>query len=323
MLIPEYWAEARIQQRRAGRQVTVRRYGWSDESQAAAQEHAQLRAEQALESIFQGENLPRQEAKNSYGDEDTPIREEIIDRNGSSVVTRNSYGALCLNTPNVLFADIDFNNVYLISGFNWVVLTLSSIMLGSACWAAFGAVWLLVVPAVFVVALLVEAAYQRWRLWSDIENRNARNRIDEFAARHPDWCLRVYRTPAGYRVLVTHDVFAPEGEPARELFEALDSDPVYVLMCRKQSCFRARVSPKPWRIGMKKRIKPRRGAWPFPAEKMPYRRAWVAEYEEASKDYAACEYIGTLGKGATHPDVARVQELHDRLSRALSGLPTA
>ena len=33
---------------------------------------------------------------------------EIVSRHGETVITRNSYGALCLNTPNALFADVDY-----------------------------------------------------------------------------------------------------------------------------------------------------------------------------------------------------------------------
>lgn len=36
MIIPQFWAEHRIQEKRDGRQVTVRRWGWSDTSEADA-----------------------------------------------------------------------------------------------------------------------------------------------------------------------------------------------------------------------------------------------------------------------------------------------
>lgn len=41
------------------------------------------------------------------GADGVPIREENLAEHGSTVITRNSYGARCLNTPDVLFADID------------------------------------------------------------------------------------------------------------------------------------------------------------------------------------------------------------------------
>ena len=108
MIVPQYWAESRVQVRREGRQVTVRRFGWSDISPQDAQAQADTRAQEALERILSGENLRRREPKLAYnGAEGVPIREEIVSRQGETVITRNVYGALCLNTPNVLFADID------------------------------------------------------------------------------------------------------------------------------------------------------------------------------------------------------------------------
>jgi hypothetical protein len=36
-----------------------------------------------------------------------PIREEVVAQHGETAITRNAYGSLCLNTPNMLFADVD------------------------------------------------------------------------------------------------------------------------------------------------------------------------------------------------------------------------
>lgn len=111
MIVPQFWAEARLQHRAQKKQVTVRRFGWSDLSQEAAQAHADVRVREAFDRILSGEKLPRREHKESYnGAEGLPIREQIVARHGETVITRNSYGALCLNTPNVLFADIDFDD---------------------------------------------------------------------------------------------------------------------------------------------------------------------------------------------------------------------
>jgi hypothetical protein len=108
MLIPYFWAECRLQTKLAKRQVTVKRWGWSDLSQDDAQELANRRAKEAMERILNGETLRRLEAKDTYGTADgVPIREEVVSRHAEVVITRNSYGSLCLNTPNVLFADVD------------------------------------------------------------------------------------------------------------------------------------------------------------------------------------------------------------------------
>ena len=109
MLVPKFWAEARVQHRAGRKQVTVRRYGWSDASQQEAQANADARAKEALARILAGEKLHRRDHKIPYnGAEGLPIREEILSTHGDAVITRNSYGAHCLNTPSVLFADIDF-----------------------------------------------------------------------------------------------------------------------------------------------------------------------------------------------------------------------
>ena len=109
MIVPNFWAEARVQHRRKGKQVTIRRFGWSDANQEEAQNNAEKRAAEALERAVAGESLPRRERKVPYnGGDGVPIREEVVSRYGETVITRNSYGARCLNTPGVLFADIDF-----------------------------------------------------------------------------------------------------------------------------------------------------------------------------------------------------------------------
>ena len=94
-------------------------------------------------------------------------------------------------------------------------------------------------------------------------------------------------------------------------------------MCTNQHCFRARVSPKPWRIGIETHLKPRPGVWPIKPDRMPDRVRWVDEYERKAKAYAACRYIGAKGNGVVDPAVEKVRALHDELCRAHSELPLA
>ena len=39
-------------------------------------------------------------------------------------------------------------------------------------------------------------------------------RVDWFLEKHPDWHLRIYRTPAGLRLLAMHQTFGPDEEVA-------------------------------------------------------------------------------------------------------------
>ncbi len=106
-------------------------------------------------------------------------------------------------------------------------------------------------------------------------------------------------------------------------FDAVGVDPVYARMCLNQQCFRARLTPKPWRIGIAAHMKPRPGVWPVAPERRPVRDAWIANYEAASRGYAACRFLDAVGTGAVHIDIERVRRLHDDASKALQDLPIA
>lgn len=109
MLVPQFWAQGRIQHRESGRQITIRRFGWSDASQFDAQALADARAAEAMQRWLSGGSVAQREPKVPYnGAQGVPIREEIVSRHGETIVTRNSNGARCLNSPNTLFVDIDY-----------------------------------------------------------------------------------------------------------------------------------------------------------------------------------------------------------------------
>jgi len=325
MIVPQYWAEARIRERVKGRQVTVRRWGWSDESADLAQAHADARAKDALQRILGGEDLPRRETRVAYnGADGVPIREEIVSRHGDTVVTRNGYGALCLNTPDVLFADVDFGEPKLPCALLIAVPLLSALAAGLVVSRHRG----MVILAVLMGSLALVAA--GWKGLHRLKTSRAggpeaqaREKIVRFLKTRPDWNVRVYRTPAGLRALVLHRRFDPRSPEAGEFFDALGSDPLYVRMCTKQYCFRARVSPKPWRIGIDTHLRPRPGVWPIRPARLPDRKQWVAAYDAAARGYASCRYQESFGRGPEEPGAAEVRALHDELSRALTSLPIA
>lgn len=323
MIVPRYWAEARLQRREPGRQVTVRRFGWSDLDQQDAERLAQLRAAEALARIWLGEALPRREHKVPYnGAEGLPIREEILAEHGDAVITRNSYGAACLNTPDVLFADVDFHAPPMS-----VLLHLAGVLATIGIGLAVRAGGMLIVSMavlVFLVHPVVVALLQRWRVTRQGgAEAVARRRVLAFVQQHPDWRLRVYRTPHGLRLLAMHATFAPDSAAVAAFFAAIGADPVYVRMCQRQQCFRARVSPKPWRIGIEGRMRPRPGIWPVSAERLPDRQRWVGQYERVAAAFASCRYVETVGSATVDAKAEAVRALHDEWSRAGSQLPIA
>jgi len=325
MIVPQFWAEGRAHAQQAGRSFTVRRFGWSDASLAEAQANADARAAEALERVLSGENLRRRELKVPYnGADGLPIREEIVARYGDIIITRNSYGARCLNSPNALFADIDYEVTPPPVLFLVTLLVLVGLAAGVGWWASSWCLGLVLgfvaVAAAWSIALVQIRALQNVRGGAETA---ARNRLARFAEDHPDWSVRVYRTPAGLRLLATHRPFDPIEPAVSDFFAATGADVQYVRMCRNQQCFRARVSPKPWRIGIDHHIRPRPGVWPVRPERLPQRRAWIDAYEEVAAGFASCEFVETVGSGISHPELASVVRLHDELSRATSGLPIA
>lgn len=319
MIVPDYWAEARRQQRVSGKQVTVRRYGWSSTSEADAQSMAEARADEALRRILIGESLDRRERKLAYnGAAGVPIREEVLARHGEEVITRNAYGAHCLNTPHALFADIDFSPE---TRAKQVLLAFAALAGASVIFGMALRSWGLTLGLLFVS--LIAAAPLAGLIVRLVETANggaehiARRRLASFLTANPSWNVRLYRTPAGYRVLATHRPFDASSDEVQRFFAAVSADPVYVRMCTNQSCFRARLTAKPWRIGISAHMRPRPGVWPVRPELAAARNEWVTNYEARAAAFAACRYIESVGSGVVHESLSSVVDLHDRESRAL------
>lgn len=325
MMVPAYWAEARRQRREGGRQVTVRRFGWSDASDLDAQAMADRRADEALELAWVDKKVVRREQKVPYnGADGLPIREEIVARHGDVVITRNSYGARCLNTPDVCFVDIDFDEadprgLSAVVGF--------AVLAGAAAGWARGS--LLVGAIAGVVVLIAGSVVWGWlarrrKSAFDAQRRpRAIERVRAFLRDHPAWSMRVYDTPNGLRLLVTHALFDATSSVVRELFDAVRADKAYVWMSVHQRCFRARLTAKPWRIGITDHLRPRPGVWPVDPARRPERERWLAMYDTKAQVWAACRFAEAIGSGAIHAKVAPVIDLHDMESGALSQRPLA
>ncbi len=317
MIVPEYWSEAKERVVIDGKSRTLKRFGWSDSSERDAFEHAKQRVAEAAARYRAGEQVRTMDHKIAYnGAEGLPIREEIVSRHGDAVITRNAYGALCLNTPDTVFADVDIEELRL-PWVTWLYLLLFAV---AGAWGSreFGTWWVLAVAMlVGFFASHVFAALTEWVVtrFSPDPFDASRARIEQFAQNNPDWHLRLYRTPKGYRVLVMHRTFDAAEEPAFEFLRQIGSDPLYIRMCRNQRCFRARVSPKPWRIGME-RIRPRPGTWPLKPQWMPGRKEWVRQYELKADRYASCRFEATLGAGRTDRKCDKVRAVHDQHCRS-------
>lgn len=118
--------------------------------------------------------------------------------------------------------------------------------------------------------------------------------------------FRIYETYQGARVIVIGRDFDPLHRETVDLMREFNCDRLYVTLCQKQACFRARLTPKPHRMNM------RRYRVPFPREgEDPELTRWLADYERESRNFNVCRFIEQVG--ARHP-LSDVIRLHDEIS---------
>lgn len=261
-------------------------WGWSDASLSDAQARAETSARRTAAKLAAGQPLER------YGYADRPLREEILREIKSpggdvaALVTRNTYGCQVLNAARVMFVDVDLPEAKAAGAGGW----LKSLFRKAPP------------PAADDHVGPVLAKAEAW------------------ARQNAGWGWRVYRTKAGLRLLATHALFDPVSPAAESVFAALDADPLYARLCRVQECFRARLTPKPWRCGA---ANPPAG-WPWlnTRQENAYRQ-WERSYLKAAAGHATCALVATIGNSAIHPEIQPIVTLHDDATRVGATLPLA
>jgi len=219
-----------------------------------------------------------------------PCREQILrefkDSAGdtSAVITRNAYGCQVLNTARAMFVDIDLPEPKKSGG-------LLSRLFGKP-----------EVPP------------------PGNPQSEALARIEHWTRSNAAWGWRIYRTRAGLRLLATHGLVEADSEVANGVFAALGADPLYRQLCKSQKCFRARLTPKPWRCGL--RDKPARWPW-FDLKQEQRFQKWEAQYQTLSAEWATCEFVRHIGNPTVHPEVQALLNIHDEPTRAESKMPLA
>lgn len=121
-----------------------------------------------------------------------------------------------------------------------------------------------------------------------------------------------------------HKTLPPEEAALRELSQRLKVDPKYTRMTQLQRCFRARLTPKPWRMGLPRLRRGAGSAWPVrDPQAQAKRSAWIARYDAKRPAFAACRFLAEFGQGATDPTVAIIRAVHDEWCGARSSRPLA
>lgn len=262
-------------------------WGWSRESMADAEQVARDRLRMTIDRLREGRK-PRP-------DEYYPrmaLREEVLhhvhDGDGALIaeVSRNRYGAEILNTDAVLIADVDFPQT----------------------------------PdtAPGQTRLFARLFGRKQRPTADYEGQ-ALAKIGEFAGRNASYGTHVYRTFGGLRVIVTGSGALPDSDFAADLMAQMNTDTIYVQLCATHRTYRARLTPKPWRL----KQPALRTVWPHRSEaEAQWTANWVTTYNRKSEGYAVCRRVGSFGSEPSARE-RRVIDLHDQRSLPDEELPLA
>ncbi len=292
------------------------------------------------------------------------------------IVTRNSYGAQVANVDNIAIIDVDnddllrhiypddydhhgFMPAFLVNQSNpaskikiWFFVVVFILIASVIAWLGLSWLWLLVV-------MFVATAYL-WQQASARDKTRAQKYADDAASllpymtdlikkrivNHPTECFRLYQTPAGFRIIATHDVVSPSDNVVEDWFAYFHADTNYVRLCQVQQCFRARITAKPWRMSEVENNKlakdiPAKDFW-FDFEDteversieqrqdaLKARKQWLADYDKYAKNYRACHYVESMA-GKEVANNSKVQasiddfvQWHDRACQVNKALPMA
>lgn len=288
MYFPKYWSQ--------GESDGYSCWGWSDISTADAEQKGKASARRLAARLAHDAPPPDSADPKSAGPESSdheyyggtrPPREQVIEKvDGPTpyVISRNAYGSLVLNTASVAILDIDAPSPPSPESRGFFS-------------------WLLGKPSPTVPA--AESVETHVRAWAD------RNR---------SLGVRLYRTAAGFRLMITSAIYTPSEFLTASLVKDLGVDERYVTLCRSQKSFRARLTPKPWRCSLV--APPSRWPHPSPAAEAQF-KAWLDKYDEKITSYACCHLVFTLGPKEAHPSIVPILNLHDRYTKAEGSLPLA
>lgn len=295
MNIARYWATATARAEDPDgnpMEFTIRR--GSDISQDDARHNAEDAAKAIAGRLRAGHEPPKW-YEYSTRQLPEPILEEISDESGqrAGAITINRFGCEVLNTQRLAFLDIDLKP------------SRSRRASGALLGRLFGR-GKAEQPTGDTTQIAVDGALSQLKSW---------------VRKQPRTGVRAYRTSAGLRYLFVSPAMDPMRALHEPVYEELGCDPLYRRLCVAQDCFRARLTPKPWRINV-----PTPREWRvdrLEAEPSYYDR-WHESYLVKAGNYAACAYLDSFGEtDAPDETAARLIAIHDERSGALSGMTLA
>lgn len=282
-------------------------WGYSDDSP----EMAERQADERMHDI--AEAYKRPERDDGFYYPHGVIREDVLERiedgdNTQAVITRNRYGAEVLNTSGLMFVDIDVD--------------LADIQ-----------------PPTFFQNLFGQAEKVQQRNDEIIKERfdQACNQVYDYMRNDKDNGFFLYKTHSGLRLIAASREFDPSSEETMRILDGFGSDPLFQRLCKAQKCFRARLSPKFWRMNADdfdalspspsfgfRKTRDISVRWnPDDDDKLRQYDEWIRNYTRLSRNYATCQFLESIGVTKVAPELKKLIHLHDSRTGAHTRLPLA
>lgn len=215
--------------------------------------------------------------KHLFDEYEAEIREEILRLiDDHSAITRNRYGAQVLNAENLMILDIDKPKP-------------TSSGLGG--------------------------------FFKKKDTRTPKEQIFDtvrqlaVTLKYKEYGFRIYETYQGARVIVSGRDFDPRAAETKRIMDEFHCDPLYITLCVKQGCYRARLTPKPYRMNMR----PYKVQFPRVGEDREFQE-WLVKYEWQSRNFNTCRLIEQVGPRHSMNEVV---QLHDEITGANFRQPLA
>lgn len=148
-------------------------------------------------------------------------------------------------------------------------------------------------------------------LFKRMDKRSAKAEIFETVkklatTKYGQYGFRIYETYQGARVIVLGREFDPRDPQTKKMMDEFNCDPLYTMLCIKQGCYRARLTPKPSRM----RFRGFKVKYPREGDDSEFQR-WVSEYESMGRSFSVCKLVEQVGAMHSLPDVV---QLHDEIT---------
>jgi len=121
--------------------------------------------------------------------------------------------------------------------------------------------------------------------------------------------FRIYETSKGVRV-IGKKYIDPQEKGYKKLMRKFSVDWLYIVLSMKQDCYRARITPKPYRM----KIKTIKIKTPLDCEAQKY-VSWAQSYQAESKKYSVVKFIESVGADFSMEPVIKLHDQYCHVSQ--------